>query len=381
MESKDPHTQQEQLEHQGNASEKQAELILSVMTGALTTNLLTVGDRLGLFAGLSKYGPCSAEDLAKQLSLNPRYISEWCRQMASTHIISTDEDAKMYWLNEAQKDTLVREFGDEASPYFSLGMLQAIPDFYNMCTGVLPELFKTGKGLTYDAYGEDLACGACRELGVWMRHFLPERCRALPGGVGEKLERGCLVADVGCGCGEAIFVAAAAFPASTFHGFDISETALAQARRTAAERSLKNVEFINPGVEERGMGEVQYDFVMTHDALHDMARPYEVMKSVRKSMKEGAVWVIGDMKAAPSHGVNVHKNPLAPLLYGFSCHLCLPSALSAPNAEGLGTLGLSENLMKEKLMEAGFKKVSVLDWDHPLNRYYLASTTGAAAEE
>lgn len=95
---------------------------------------------------------------------------------------------------------------------------------------------------------------------------------------------------------------------------------------------------------------------------------------ILQAIAPGGVWIIGDMNAGPNHGINVSANPMSPLLYGFSCHLCLPSAMSAPNAAGLGTLGLSANLAKEKLLEAGFKDVSILDWGHPLNRYYLATT-------
>jgi len=58
---------------------------------------------------------------------------------------------------------------------------------------------------------------------------------------------------------------------------------------------------------------------------------------------------------------------------GFSCHLCLPSAMSGPNPAGLGTLGLSQSLAEKMLKKAGFKSVEVLDWGHPLNRYYLAT--------
>jgi 2-polyprenyl-3-methyl-5-hydroxy-6-metoxy-1,4-benzoquinol methylase len=60
---------------------------------------------------------------------------------------------------------------------------------------------------------------------VWIRHSLVACLCRVPG-LQEKLEAGCKVADVGCGGGEAVMTAAAAFPASTFHGYDISEDAL-----------------------------------------------------------------------------------------------------------------------------------------------------------
>lgn len=60
---------------------------------------------------------------------------------------------------------------------------------------------------------------------VWVRHALVPSLRALPG-VEAALEAGCLVADVGCGMGKALMAVAQAFPASTCHGYDISEDAL-----------------------------------------------------------------------------------------------------------------------------------------------------------
>lgn len=45
----------------------------------------------------------------------------------------------------------------------------------------LPGLFKSGGGLDYDAYDEHTNCGVCRELGVWVRHFLVDRLTSFPG--------------------------------------------------------------------------------------------------------------------------------------------------------------------------------------------------------
>jgi hypothetical protein len=59
-----------------------------------------------------------------------------------------------------------------------------------------------------------------------------------------------------------------------------------------------------------------------------------------QAMKPDACWIIGDMSSLESQAANVHSHPLAPLLYGFSCHLCLPSGLSTPDGLGLGTTGL-----------------------------------------
>lgn len=60
---------------------------------------------------------------------------------------------------------------------------------------------------------------------------------ALSGAV-EKLERGALVADVGCGHGSSTILMARAFPRSTFVGSDYDEDAIATARSRAVYASV-----------------------------------------------------------------------------------------------------------------------------------------------
>lgn len=346
--------------------------IAGYFCGALTTNLILLGERLGYYRALAEIGPCSCDTLAGHLKLSQRYTAEWLRQQSAAKLISCDEKLEKFWLTETQKDVLVRENGEDASPYFGIGNAALFPKLTEAADKDLPNIFKSGDGMTYDIGGEAVACGVCRELGVWVRHFLVDRLKSLPAGIPEKLDSGCNVADVGCGCGEALMIAAEAFPSSKFHGYDISENALKYARQICKERNLKNVEFINPGVTESGLSEGVYDLVMTHDAIHDMARPQEVMNNVFKAMKPGGLWLIGDIEAAETHAENVHSQPFAALTYGFSCHLCLPSAMSSENAAGLGALGLSKSLAERMLKDAGFENVEILDWERPLNRYYLA---------
>lgn len=326
-----------------------------------------LGEKLGVYSYLEQHGPCNASDIAKGLSLNERYVSEWLRHQAANKIISTDGDAEMFWLNEAQKNVLTRE---EDSPYFALGALTIAEPNYETATKRLPEMFKTGKGLDFDGYGQVCNCGVCRVLSVWQRHSLVKCLRSVPD-VAEKLEGGCMAADVGCGYGFAVNLLAEAFPKCQVHGYDIAEISLAAGRKAAKEKGLTNVEFINPGIEENGMNKDTYDFVLTQDAVHDMSQPWEVLENVCKAMKDGGIWVIGDMKCLETHGENVHKNPLAPMVYGFSCHTCLPSAMHGPNPAALGAMGLTESLLWSKLKLAGFSSLEKLDFGHKMNQFWL----------
>ena len=119
---------------------------------------------------------------------------------------------------------------DEKSPAFAAGAFSALPQQMVVLERLL-ESFRTGIGLPYDAFGPE---GHAASRACWRRGSAPcwcrSRCRALDGVVA-KLDAGAKVADVGCGAGVALIEMAKAYPRSQFHGYEISEHALARAER------------------------------------------------------------------------------------------------------------------------------------------------------
>jgi ubiquinone/menaquinone biosynthesis C-methylase UbiE len=339
-------------------------------------------DQLGLYEALAAAGAAglSAEALAAKIgAATPRYVAEWLRQQAAARLVLCNAAAERFWLSPAQVEVLARETGVDASPFYAAGAFEALPALTEFAAKRLPELVRSGGGADYDAYDDEhMTCGVRRELAVWQRHSLVDCLRSLPEAATRLASEGCVVADVGCGGGAAAILIALAFPNVRVVGIDTSAKALKVARERAAARSVADcVEFRDAGVEGAALPAAAFDLAFTHDAVHDMAKPRAVMAAVRRALKPGACWVLGDFKAAATHGENVAVNPLAALAYGYSCHLCLPSALSAPGAEGLGTLGLSAGLAEAMAREAGFSTFKVLAWDHPINRFYLLGVSTA----
>ncbi len=111
------------------------------------------------------------------------------------------------------------------------------------------ESFHTGLGNDYDSHGPEGAVGIERSFEPWNRTFLLPVVLPALDGVVAKLEAGATVADIGCGAGGALIMMAKAFPASTFHGYDISQYALARAEEKKAEAGIANVHFHDPRVE------------------------------------------------------------------------------------------------------------------------------------
>src|SRR5437879_11485252 len=57
--------------------------VLGDASGAFTTTMAVLGDRLGLFKELAARGPATSEELAKRSSINERYAREWLGGMAA----------------------------------------------------------------------------------------------------------------------------------------------------------------------------------------------------------------------------------------------------------------------------------------------------------
>ena len=107
----------------------------------------------------------------------------------------------------------------------------------------LPESFRTGLGLDYDAHGPDCAEGIARGFEPWMRaNLLPD------GPAGARWRRGAscapapTVLDVGLRCRRRGPLLAEAFPASRVTGYDISQHALDLAAERQAEAGVTNVD-------------------------------------------------------------------------------------------------------------------------------------------
>jgi ubiquinone/menaquinone biosynthesis C-methylase UbiE len=185
----------------------------------------------------------------------------------------------------------------------------------------------------------------------------------------QKLETGIRVADIGCGSGGLSLLMAKEFPNSSFVGFDISQFALARANERLEGSGLTNVSFVDP--REVSIAEWEkFDLVCTFDCIHDMTHPTEMMQTIRQSLHDDGVWLLVDIKAHDSLELNVTKNPMASLLYGISVLSCMSSAMSTPDGEGLGTLGLSGAKAEQMARTAGFSSFHKLDIDHSVNAFY-----------
>jgi SAM-dependent methyltransferase len=232
----------------------------------------------------------------------------------------------------------------------------------------LADAFRTGIGLPYDRLGPSGAHSTERSLGPWARMALVPLIIPALDGVAERLERGALVVDVGCGAGVALTALASAYPNSTFHGYELSRHALDRAAARVDDGGLTNVELFHTRAEELPT-DGRYDFVLTFDCLHDMTHPADTIAAIRQAIADNGTWLIKDIRCDDSWATNRH-NPMLALFFGFSVTTCMSSAMSEPGGAGLGTVGFTSQVAERMVRAAGFTQFRVHDFEDPANLYY-----------
>ena len=339
------------------------ERIFGYLKGMGVSAMIYLGDTLGLYRAMQDAGSLTSEVLAQKTGLHERWVREWLRGQAAAGIIDYVGGERF----ELSAETGMF-LADPDSPKLAVGIFSDLPQRMAVVER-LPDSFKTGIGLKYDARGPEGAVGIERVFGNWYRFSLVQQVLPKLEGVIDKLRSGATAADVGCGAGMALIVMAKAFPQSQFHGYDISQHALARAETNKAAAGVKNVTYHDAAV-DRLPANNSVDFITTFDCIHDMTRPMEMIHAIRKAIKPDGTWFIADPKSAPTFEENLAKNPMTTLMYAFSVMGCMSSALSEPGGAGLGTLGFNETVARRMTAEAGFTRFTRHDFENPLNAYY-----------
>ena len=324
--------------------------------------LSALGDELGLYRTIADHGPIDSVGLAETTGLDERWLREWLRHQACVQHLEY-ADGRFSMSPEAEAI-----FADEDHPLFFASGFRSLAATYP-AFDKMPEVFRTGIGLSYDDHGEACACGVERMSAyVQKKELVPKILPELDGMV-DRLAAGGVAADVGCGAGLATLAMAEAFPRSKFVGYDTSRHAIERARENLAVTSFDNVRFVNP-LDEPMPDTPTFDLVTTFDVVHDTPYPANLIASIRGSLTDDGTWLCSDIRSFPTFEQNLAEHPAAAVLYGFSVMVCMSASLSTPDGAGLGTLGFNESVAREMTEAAGFGRFRVMEYGNPMNSYY-----------
>jgi SAM-dependent methyltransferase len=315
---------------------------------ALNVALGDIGDRLGLYRAMADGQPVSAAELAERTGTRERYVREWLNAQAAGGFVTYEPDEDRYTLPPEHAFILANEESPVfLAPHFE-GAAAAIDG-----RGRIADAFRSGEGVGWHEHSEHLFCGTERGFAVTYKAQLIEAWLPALDGVVAKLEQGARVADIGCGHGAAPLLMAAAFPASTFVGFDYHEGSIETARERAAAAGLADrVGFEVASADEYAEG--GFDLVCFFDALHDMGDPVGAACQARAALAEGGACMVVEPFAGDS--IEENLNPVGRLYYGYSTLVCTPGSLNQPGQAGLGTQA-GEAKLSEALRAGGFSEV------------------------
>jgi 2-polyprenyl-3-methyl-5-hydroxy-6-metoxy-1,4-benzoquinol methylase len=313
----------------------------------LSSILVVIGDRLGLWKAMAADGPTTAAQLAKRTETSERYIREWLDAQASAGYVTYDPATARYTLPPEQAAVLA----DESSPAFFPGLFEVAAACW-AATDKTTQNFRTGHGLEWGHHHPCLFQGTERffrssYIGNLTSAWIP----ALEG-VEDKLKRGASVADVGCGVGASTILMALAYPKSRFAGFDYHAGSIELARKRAEAAGVgdrvtfavaKSTDF--PGSD--------YDLVAFFDCLHDMEDPKGAAKRVKQTIAPDGTWMIVEPFASDRPEQN--HNGVGRVFYSASTMLCVPHSL-AFGGPALGAQA-GEARLREVIGAGGFTRM------------------------
>jgi 2-polyprenyl-3-methyl-5-hydroxy-6-metoxy-1,4-benzoquinol methylase len=342
-----------------------ADKMLGMLNGAALALMTSIGHRTGLFDTMSTLAPSTSAQVAEAAGLHERYVREWLGAMVTAGVVEVDATGTRYALPAEHAACLTRAASADNMAVFAqyIALLGGVEDDIVAC-------FKQGGGVPYERYprfhavmAEDSGQSVLSSLEL---HILP-----LVPGLTDRLVAGIRVLDVGCGQGRVMNRLAERYPNSRFIGMDLSEAAIESARREAARKGLRNIEFVavdlshfDDTAESEG-----FDFITTFDAVHDQARPLSVLRGIFRALRPDGVYLMQDIKGSSY----VHKNmahPIGTFLYTVSCMHCMTVSL-AQGGEGLGAMW-GEEKTRQYLQQAGFRSIETHQLTHDIqNNWYV----------
>lgn len=338
--------------------EKFLEKVVSDFGASFSTTLSYIGDKLGLYRAMAFEGPMNSETLASKTGTTERYVREWLINQAAGGYLEHDPETGNYFLPDEHAVALT----DESSPFYVAGGFQVVSSLQK-AEERITSIFVSGEGMLWGEHHHDLFEGTERffrpsYVGNLVNDWIP----ALDG-VLEKLQKGAVVADIGCGHGASTMIMARAFPNSVFTGYDNHAPSIEKAKAYAALEGLNNVRFEVASAQE--FPARSYDLACYFDCLHDMGDPVGALQHAYECLDDdGTLMVIEPMAGMRTQD---NFNPVGRVYSGASVLCCSPNAM-ASGGYVLGTVA-SDSALEAVARKSGFTRFRRAT-EGPFNRVF-----------
>lgn len=346
------------------------ERVVEATIHALEIGAIHLGRRLGLYEALASANGTTSTELAERAGIAERYAREWLEAQAVGGYIevsnaNADAADRRYALTDEQCAVFVTP--DDPAHVSSLA------DMVAGASAVLDDVaaaFRDGTGVPYASYGTAFRNGQGAINRPLATHDLASWLEAIPG-VAARVTSGepVRIADVGMGQGWSTIALAVALPHATVVGIDADPASVADARANAAQHGV-DVEFVEAdatAIAEHG----PFDLAVMIEALHDFARPVEVLDAIRAALAPGGSLLVADENVAETF--TAPGDELERIMYGWSVVHCLPACMAEQPSAGIGTV-IRPDTVRKLGADAGFAGVEDVDVDGGFFRVYELRT-------
>jgi len=211
------------------------------------------------------------------------------------------------------------------------------------------DAYRTGGGVPYARYGDEFRDGQGginrpAFTSALIQEWLP--ALGLPA---ERLAEGGRVADLACGKCWSTIAVALAYPNADVWGFDVDLSSIADARAAAVDQNAPAQFEVSDAAGLAAAG--PFDVVLLLEALHDLARPVEVLTAARDALCVDGALLVADEKVAPAF--TAPGDSLKRMIYGWSITHCLTAAMVDQPSAATGTV-LREGAVRDLAARAGF---------------------------
>jgi 2-polyprenyl-3-methyl-5-hydroxy-6-metoxy-1,4-benzoquinol methylase len=342
------------------------ERILRNAGAALELYSIYLGERLGLYRALADKGPATSVELAERTGTNERYIREWLEHHAASGLVDVDDvtaapTERRYTLPSAHVPVLADEDDVDYHGYKGVELARA--------ARMLPELveaYRTGDAPPHQPWEPEGRAEFNRPtylnlLGKTWLPSIPEIDQRL------RAEPPARVADFACGTGWSSIAMAQAYPLITVHGLDLDQDAIAAASRHADETALSDRVTFSVANASGPAQSGEFDLVTILEALHDIPRPVDALRSAREMLAPGGSVLILDELVEDEF--TAPASELERYHYGWSLMSCLPDAMGDPQSAATGAV-MRPATLRRYAAEAGFRETEILPFHTSLFRFY-----------
>jgi SAM-dependent methyltransferase len=337
--------------------------------GAAEVFTIYIGQKIGFYTALSEQGAQTPAELAKVKGSDERYTREWLEQQAAAGILTVDD---VTGAPDARRYTLPAEYAvgllDDSSPAY-VGVIGPMVAVVGRIIDDLVAGVRSGRGVPYTGFGPeavDVQAGFWKPgyVGQLAQEWIPQ----IPD-VHARLnaEPPARIADLACGAGWPTIALAKGYPNVTIDGYDLDETSIALARKNAAAEGLTDRVSFQVRDASDGSLDGLYDLVTVFEAVHDLGRPIDFLRTAKRLVAPGGAVIVADEKTADSF--TAPADEMERFLYAASILWCLPMGLSDAPSNGTGAV-MRADVFRDYAKQAGFADVEVLPIEHPGLRFY-----------